>query len=150
MEQARTRLHELLDTLGVGSVAAAEEAHETHRAQNDALAAATRALAAELGPDDLGELRAQHAALAEKVADLADAEEIDLAAAEAAEEAASEKVDALDRELVPYRESRLAHEAVRLDAELPRPAKTAQRVTQTLPPRANAPPTRTCVPRSPA
>ena len=82
VEQARTRLHELLDTLDVGSVAAAEEAHETHRAQNDDLDAATRALAAELGADDLGELRAQHTALAEKVADLADVEEVDVAAAE--------------------------------------------------------------------
>lgn len=132
VEQARTRLQELLDTLGVGSVAAAEEAHEAHRAQNDALDAATRALAAELGPDDLGELRAQHTALAEKIADLADGEELDLAAAEAAEEEASEKVDALDRELVPYRESRLAHEAVRLDAELDAARENAQRVTREL------------------
>ena len=132
VKQARTRLRDLLDTLGVESVAAAEEAHEAHRAQNDALDAATRALAAELGPDDLSELRAQHAALAEKIADLADVEEVDLAAAEAAEEAASEKVDALDRELVPYRESRLAHEVVRLDAELDAARENAQRVTRDL------------------
>ena len=132
VKQARTRLRDLLDTLGVESVAAAEEAHEAHRAQNDALDAATRALAAELGPDDLSELRAQHAALAEKIADLADVEEVDLAAAEAAEEAASEKVDALDRELVPYRESRLAHEAVRLDAELAAARENAQRVAREL------------------
>ena len=126
------RLRDLLDTLGVESVAAAEEAHETHRAQNNDLDAATRALAAELGPDDLGELRAQHAALAEKIADLPDGEELDLAAAEAAEEEAGEKVDALDRELVPYRESRLAHEAVRLDAELTAARENAQRVTRDL------------------
>ena len=132
VEQARMRLHELLDTLGVGSVAAAEEAHEAHRAQNDALDAATRALNAELGPDDLAGLRSQHSALAEKVADLEDTVEVDLPAAEAAEEAASEKVDALDRELVPYRESRLAHEVVRLDAELDAARENAQRVTREL------------------
>lgn len=132
VEQARMRLQELLDTLGVGSVAAAEEAHETHRAQNDALDAATRALSAELGPDDLAGLRSQHSALAEKVADLEDTAEVDLPAAEAAEEAASEKVDALDREIVPYRESRLAHEVVRLDAELDAARENAQRVTRDL------------------
>ena len=132
VEQARMRLRDLLDILGVGSVAAAEEAHEAHRAQNDALDAATRALNAELGPDDLAGLRSQHSALAEKVADLEDTAEVDLPAAEAAEEAASEKVDALDRELVPYRESRLAHEVVRLDAELDAARENAQRVTREL------------------
>ena len=132
VEQARMRLRDLLDILGVGSVAAAEEAHEAHRAQNDALDAATRALNAELGPDDLAGLRSQHSALAEKVADLEDTVEVDLPAAEAAEEAASEKVDALDRELVPYRESRLAHEVVRLDAELDAARENAQRVTREL------------------
>jgi len=132
VEQARMRLRDLLDILGVGSVAAAEEAHEAHRAQNDALDAATRALSAELGPDDLAGLRSQHSALAEKVADLEDTVEVDLPAAEAAEEAASEKVDALDRELVPYRESRLAHEVVRLDAELDAARENAQRVTREL------------------
>ena len=132
VEQARMRLRDLLDTLGVESVAAAEEAHETHRAQNDALDAATRALSAELGPDDLAGLRSQHSALAEKVADLEDTAEVDLPAAEAAEEAASEKVDALDRELMPYRESRLAHEVVRLDAELDAARENAQRVTRDL------------------
>ena len=132
VEQARMRLRDLLDILGVGSVAAAEEAHEAHRAQNDALDAATRALNAELGPDDLAGLRSQHSALAEKVADLEDTAEVDLTGAEAAEEAASEKVDALDRELVPYRESRLAHEVVRLDAELDAARENAQRVTREL------------------
>ena len=132
VEQARMRLRDLLDILGVGSVAAAEEAHEAHRAQNDALDAATRALNAELGPDDLAGLRSQHSALAEKVVDLEDTVEVDLPAAEAAEEAASEKVDALDRELVPYRESRLAHEVVRLDAELDAARENAQRVTREL------------------
>ena len=132
VEQARMRLRDLLDILGVGSVAAAEEAHEAHRAQNDALDAATRALNAELGPDHLAGLRSQHSALAEKVVDLEDTVEVDLPAAEAAEEAASEKVDALDRELVPYRESRLAHEVVRLDAELDAARENAQRVTREL------------------
>ncbi|MCZ9295925.1 AAA family ATPase [Corynebacterium yonathiae] len=132
VEQARVRLRDLLDTLGVESVAAAEEAHEAHRAQNDALDAASRALSAELGPDDLADLRSQHSALAEKVADLEDAAEVDLPAVEAAEEAASEKVDAIDRELVPFRESRLAHEVVRLDAELDAARENAQRVTREL------------------
>ena len=77
-------------------------------------------------------LRSQHSALAEKVADIEDTAEVDLPAAEAAEEAASEKADALDRELVPYRESRLAHEVVRLDAELAAARENAQRVTRDL------------------
>ena len=132
VEQARIRLQDLLDTLGVDSVEAAEKTHEEHRALNDTLDAATRALAVELGPDDLGDLRAQHSALSEKVADLEDAGEVDLAAAEAAEEAASEKVNALDRKLVPYRESRLAHEVVRLNAELTAARENAQRVTREL------------------
>lgn len=132
VDQAEARLQELFDATGVDSIAAAEDLHKAHSEQNAGLDAATRKLEGELGPDDLGELRAQHAALKEKVTGLDDAPAMDLSAAEEAEEEARELVDALDRELIPFRDSRIAHDVVRLEAELEAANEKAERAEREL------------------
>ncbi|WP_284805837.1 AAA family ATPase [Corynebacterium rhinophilum] len=132
VDQAEARLQELFDATGVESIAAAENLHEAHSEQNSGLDAATRRLEGELGPDDLGELRAQHAALKEKVAGLDDEPAMDLSAAEETEEEARELVDALDRELIPFRDSRIAHDVVRLEAELEAATEKAARAEREL------------------
>ncbi|MBK4143120.1 AAA family ATPase [Corynebacterium macginleyi] len=132
VDQAEARLQELFATTGVESIAAAEALHKVHSEQNAGLDAAARKLEGELGPDDLGELRAQHAALKKKVSGLDDAPTMNLSAAEDAEEKARELVDALDRELIPFRESRIAHDVVRLEAELDAATEKSERAQREL------------------
>ena len=127
VERTRAELTRLLEDAGCEDVDAARAAQEKHAELAAAATNAERELAAALGGDDIGELRAQYEAFATDDADDADHAESDSASAielETAQETAQEdtprqvaevereeeelrrRLDELDRALAPYREDK--------------------------------------------
>lgn len=123
VERTRAELTRLLEDAGCEDVDAARAAQEKHAELAAAATNAERELAAALGGDDIGELRAQYEAFATDDADDADHAESDSASAieletaqedtprqvaevEREEEELRRRLDELDRALAPYREDK--------------------------------------------
>ena len=123
VERTRAELTRLLEDAGCEDVDAARAAQEKHAELAAAATNAERELAAALGGDDIGELRAQYEAFATDDADDADHAESDSASAieletaqedtprqvaevEREEEDLRRRLDELDRALAPYREDK--------------------------------------------
>lgn len=124
VERARAELARLLEDAGCEDVDAARAAHEKHAELAAAATNAERELAAALGGDDIGELRAQYEAFATNDADQAESDsasaiELELeqetaqedtprqvAEVEREEEELRRRLDELDRALAPYREDK--------------------------------------------
>lgn len=114
VEKARAELARLLEDAGCEDLESARATHEKHVELASAVDTAARELAAALGGEDLGDLRARFEAGA---ADAEDAEEAggtteddatprELDVVEQEEEELRRKLDELDRALGPYRENK--------------------------------------------
>lgn len=110
VEKARAELARLLEDAGCEDLESARAAHEKHTELASAADSAARELAAALGGEDLGELRARFEAGAEEVEDVEGAEEAaeprELDVVEQEEEELRRKLDELDRAVAPYRENK--------------------------------------------
>ncbi|MEM5986892.1 AAA family ATPase [Corynebacterium hesseae] len=110
VEKARAELARLLEDAGCEDLESARAAHEKHTELASAADSAARELAAALGGEDLGELRARFEAGAEEVEDVEGAEETaeprELDVVEQEEEELRRKLDELDRAVAPYRENK--------------------------------------------
>lgn len=110
VEKARAELARLLDDAGCEDLESARAAHEKHAKLASAADSAARELAAALGGEDLGELRARFEAGAEEAEDVEGAEEAaeprELDVVEQEEEELRRKLDELDRAVAPYRENK--------------------------------------------
>ena len=114
VEKARAELARLLEDAGCEDLESARAAHEKHTELASALDTAARELAAALGGEDLGELRARFEASAEDNEDAVDAAGIaedsakprELDVVEREEEELRRKLDELDRAVAPYRENK--------------------------------------------
>lgn len=110
VEQARAELARLLEDAGCEDLESARAAHEKHAKLASAADSAARELAAALGGEDLGELRARFEAGAEEAEDVEGAEEAaeprELDVVEQEEEELRRKLDELDRAVAPYRENK--------------------------------------------
>ncbi|WP_339017449.1 AAA family ATPase [Corynebacterium hesseae] len=110
VEKARAELARLLEDAGCEDLESARAAHEKHTELASAADSAARELAAALGGEDLGELRARFEAGAEEAEDVEGAEEAaeprELDVVEQEEEELRRKLDELDRAVAPYRENK--------------------------------------------
>ena len=110
VEKARAELARLLEDAGCEDLESARAAHEKHTELASAADSAARELAAALGGEDLGELRARFEASAEEAEDVEGAEEAaeprELDVVEQEEEELRRKLDELDRAVAPYRENK--------------------------------------------
>lgn len=110
VEKARAELARLLEDAGCEDLESARAAHEKHTKLASAADSAARELAAALGGEDLGELRARFEAGAEEAEDVEGAEEAaeprELDVVEQEEEELRRKLDELDRAVAPYRENK--------------------------------------------
>ncbi|MFK3620406.1 AAA family ATPase [Corynebacterium hesseae] len=110
VEKARAELARLLEDAGCEDLESARAAHEKHAKLASAADTAARELAAALGGEDLGELRARFEAGAEEIEDVEGAEEAaeprELDVVEQEEEELRRKLDELDRAVAPYRENK--------------------------------------------
>ncbi len=110
VEKARAELARLLEDAGREDLESARAAHEKHTELASAADSAARELAAALGGEDLGELRARFEADAEEAEDVEGAEEAaeprELDVVEQEEEELRRKLDELDRAVAPYRENK--------------------------------------------
>lgn len=110
VEKARAKLARLLEDAGCEDLESARAAHEKHTELASAADSAERELAAALGGEDLGELRARFEAGAEEAEDVEGAEEAaeprELDVVEQEEEELRRKLDELDRAVAPYRENK--------------------------------------------
>ncbi|MHC2798032.1 AAA family ATPase [Corynebacterium hesseae] len=110
VEKARAELARLLEDAGCEDLEPARAAHEKHAKLASAADSAARELAAALGGEDLGELRARFEASAEEAEDVEGAEEAakprELDVVEQEEEELRRKLDELDRAVAPYRENK--------------------------------------------
>ena len=110
VEKARAELARLLEDAGREDLESARAAHEKHTELASAADSAARELAAALGGEDLGELRARFEAGAEEAEDVEGAEEAaeprELDVVEQEEEELRRKLDELDRAVAPYRENK--------------------------------------------
>ncbi len=110
VEKARVELARLLEDAGCEDLESARAAHEKHTELASAADSAARELAAALGGEDLGELRARFEASAEEAEDVEGAEEAaeprELDVVEQEEEELRRKLDELDRAVAPYRENK--------------------------------------------
>ena len=124
VERTRAELTRLLEDAGCEDVDAARTAQEKHAELATAATNAERELAAALGGDDIGELRAQYEAFATDDADHAESDSASAIELETEQETAQEdtprqvaevereeeelrrRLDELDRALAPYREDK--------------------------------------------
>ncbi|MTE09510.1 ATP-binding protein [Corynebacterium aurimucosum] len=110
VEKARAELARLLEDAGCEDLESARAAHEKHTELASTADSAARELAAALGGEDLGELRARFEASAEEAEDVEGAEEAaeprELDVVEQEEEELRRKLDELDRAVAPYRENK--------------------------------------------
>ena len=110
VERARAELARLLEDAGCEDLESARAAHEKHAKLASAADSAARELAAALGGEDLGELRARFEAAAEEAEDVEGADEAaeprELDVVEREEEELRRKLDELDRAVAPYRENK--------------------------------------------
>lgn len=110
VEKARAELARLLEDAGCEDLESARSAHEKHAKLASAADSAARELAAALGGEDLGELRARFEAGAEEAEDVEGAEDgaapRELDVVEQEEEELRRKLDELDRAVAPYRENK--------------------------------------------
>ena len=124
VERTRAELTRLLEDAGCEDVDAARAAQEKHAELAAAATNAERELAAALGGDDIGELRAQYEAFATDDADHAESDSASAIELETEQETAQEdtprqvaevereeeelrrRLDELDRALAPYREDK--------------------------------------------
>ena len=110
VEKARAELARLLEDAGCEDLESARAAHVKHTELASAADSAARELAAALGGEDLGELRARFEASAEEAEDVEGAEEAaeprELDVVEQEEEELRRKLDELDRAVAPYRENK--------------------------------------------
>ena len=110
VERARAELARLLEDAGCEDLESARAAHEKHAKLASAADSAARELAAALGGEDIGELRARFEAAAEEAEDVEGADEAaeprELDVVEREEEALRRKLDELDRAVAPYRENK--------------------------------------------
>ncbi len=110
VEKARAELARLLEDAGCEDLESARAAHEKHTELASAADSAARELAAALGGEDLGELRARFEASVEEAEDVEGAEEAakprELDVVEEEEEELRRKLDELDRAVAPYRENK--------------------------------------------
>ena len=111
VEKARAELARLLEDAGCEDLESARAAHEKHTELASAADSAARELAAALGGEDLGELRARFEAGAEEAEDTPGLSEDDAApreldVVEREEEELRRKLDELDRAVAPYRENK--------------------------------------------
>lgn len=111
VERARAELARLLEDAGCEDLECARAAHEKHAKLASAADSAARELAAALGGEDLGELRARFEAAAEEAEDVEGADEAaeprELDVVEREEEELRRKLDELDRAVAPYRENKV-------------------------------------------
>lgn len=110
VERARAELARLLEDAGCEDLESARAAHEKHAKLASAADSAARELAAALGGEDIGELRARFEAAAEEAEDVEGADEAaeprELDVVEREEEELRRKLDELDRAVAPYRENK--------------------------------------------
>ncbi len=110
VERARAELARLLEDAGCEDLESARAAHEKHTKLASAADSAARELAAALGGEDIGELRARFEAAAEEAEDVEGADEAaeprELDVVEREEEELRRKLDELDRAVAPYRENK--------------------------------------------